>query len=357
MLQKSPLSPFFVRNGLSASDLQALFHLVHERYPGAQIEEVRGQGGCSYTLAVTRQTTGDTDDGLVERFVVQFRLLKHAVPFPIAGQARTWYGNVVPTIQSLGCVRVIDGWELQMCRMSHLAGTRFSELQPKSRLLDDVCLQRYRSLIEDLVDFYATAWETGTGHRRRGNSLECSGKVGSTLQSRLQKLEYDLPSCGLRAKARRVRARLEAGVLSHMPVVLTHGDLIPSNILVDHKTWKITGLVDWAEAEYLPFGVNLYGLEHLLGYLEGKRFVYYEQAHALRHLFWRLLRERIPDLRAKHLWEAAKSAQVLGILLWHGYAWDDGKIDRVVQPGRDDDELAYLTAFIDSIYPDAKSRL
>ena len=32
-------------------------------------------------------------------------------------------------------------------------------------------------------------------------------------------------------------------------------------------TGQITGIIDWAEAEVLPFGLALYGLENLLGYM------------------------------------------------------------------------------------------
>ena len=39
------------------------------------------------------------------------------------------------------------------------------------------------------------------------------------------------------------------------------------NILVSPITGRITGIIDWAEAKVLPFGLALYGLENLLGYM------------------------------------------------------------------------------------------
>jgi hypothetical protein len=33
-------------------------------------------------------------------------------------------------------------------------------------------------------------------------------------------------------------------------------------------------------------------------------------------------------------------------LLWFGFAWDEGRIDRVVSEGRDEVELACLNAFL-----------
>lgn len=49
--------------------------------------------------------------------------------------------------------------------------------------------------------------------------------------------------------------------------MLTHGGLLPANVALDAGSGALRGLVDWAEAEWLPFGVCLYGLEHLCGYV------------------------------------------------------------------------------------------
>ncbi|KAK8850934.1 Tudor domain-containing protein 15 [Apiospora arundinis] len=56
-------------------------------------------------------------------------------------------------------------------------------------------------------------------------------------------------------------------VSSRLPFVLTHGDISESNILVDPDDGRITGIIDWAEAEVSPFGLALWGLESILGYM------------------------------------------------------------------------------------------
>jgi hypothetical protein len=127
--------------------------------------------------------------------------------------------------------------------------------------------------------------------------------------------------------------------------VLNHGDLIPSNILVEEDTWNITGLVDWAEAEYLPFGTCLYGLENLLGYSsDAGGYVYYENEGYLRRVFWECLFDAVPELKSRE--GDVRAIRDVGVLLWYGIAWDDGAIDRVVNEFEDGGEVACLRAFL-----------
>jgi hypothetical protein len=177
---------------------------------------------------------------------------------------------------------------------------------------------------------------------------QCRSKVGSTITSRLEKLAIELPDAHLRQRAR--LALHAAQRLEDYPVALNHGDLIPSNILVDQNTWEITGLVDWAEAEYLPFGTCLYALEHLLGYLTPALpdlppvWTYFEDATQLRELFWTHLIEAVPEVGARA--EDVKVIRDVGVLLWHGIAWDDGAINRVVNEVDDMEEMTKLRAFL-----------
>ncbi|KAI7539921.1 hypothetical protein KC331_g9455 [Hortaea werneckii] len=175
------------------------------------------------------------------------------------------------------------------------------------------------------------------------------------MVSRLRKLEKDLPIPALCEKARRTREAAEEGILDVMPVGLNHGDLLPSNILVDPSSWAIKGYIDWAEAEVLPSGICLYGLEHILGYIEdaddgGKRrkphFVYYEQAEALRRIFWEEFEQLVPAVKQTDVREALNLSRDVGILLWKGLAWDDGSIDRVVNLKDDLREMVCLEAWL-----------
>lgn len=115
--------------------------------------------------------------------------------------------------------------------------------------------------------------------------------------------------------------------------------------MLDSVTGRLVGLVDWAESEYLPFGVCLYGLEEILGELTPSGFVYHKDSGFLRELFWNELKKNIPELQ-EDIIENVLMARDLGILLWYGIAFDDGAVDRVVQEGRDVSEIQKLDEFL-----------
>jgi len=344
-LQRIP--PFALRNGLSANDWQACLSFIQERYPDCVVEEARCQGGCSYTVLLRRRTIRrdhDADGDSLEAFIVQIRPAKHAISPSIARDARVWYGELAPLFEEL-IVRA----GVQICRMSLLPGVRLSDVLPTANTVDDRSRQQLQTLLDSLVDFHACAWHQGRrSMNQRPESRRCTGRVGSTIEQRLRWLESGLPTPARRVLARRCRTDLQNGGLDVLPVVLTHGDLLPSNIMVDSKTWKISGMVDWAEAEYLPFGMSLYCVDHLLGRLQGpNKFVWYDSATELRAVFWGALWKRIPRLDDQVVQKAVRLARDIGVLLWHGIAFDDGRIDRVVEVGQDDEELAYLSAFVE----------
>jgi hypothetical protein len=165
---------------------------------------------------------------------------------------------------------------------------------------------------------------------------DCTGKVGRVIVPKLRKLAADLPDEALRARARDTLTQLLA--IENYPVVLNHGDLIPSNILVDEASWAITGLVDWAEAEMLPFGTCLYGLEYLLGGFGSVSSVdgtatkpvwkYHKGSDALRAIYWQALKRERPKI-GESVGDVACMRDV-GVFLWFGYAWDEGAINRVI---------------------------
>jgi hypothetical protein len=150
-----------------------------------------------------------------------------------------------------------------------------------------------------------------------------------------------------------------------LPWILTHGDVVADNIMVEplggHRGtgWQpgtLRGMLDWAESEYLPFGVGLYGVEELLGQdvriYEGHgkardKFAYYPEVGDLRRMFWQELEGAVPAFGTdRELRAAVERARLLGILLWRGFAFDDGKIDRVVQENRDEGEVQRLDMFL-----------
>jgi hypothetical protein len=345
---------------------------VRERYRGYVVEEFGEQGYCSYTLLVTppdnidSSTTGyectDATANGFERqdaFLVQLRPLPHALDIDIVRAASTIYPTLAPVVQPLDLV--LPG-ELCAYKMQRLSGTPLSRLLPRERTLDETMHAKLERLIKSFADIVAQSWHSSPKTHPLPRSAradspmdcmpsmlsQCPGKVGSTIIHRLEKLTAELPDAHLRERAM-VTLRV-VQCMTDYPVVLNHGDLIPSNVLVDESTWEITGLIDWAEAECLPFGTCLYGLEHMLGYMTlpspdaATRFKYFDHATRLRELFWICLFDAVPQPR--HREEEVRTMRDLGVLLWHGIEWDDGAINRVVNETHDAVELAKLRAFL-----------
>jgi len=374
-----PSPDFWTRQRLQNRDRDACLRAVQKAYSKHGIEEFGNQGYCSYTLLATLPTTSyaerdagveyNQESGVQKKcHIIQLRPAHHAFDLSITCAARTTYSSMAPKVRSLDLI--LPGG-LHAYEMEKLPGTPFDRLQPCHRTLHADTGSKLEGLITSFADLIAQSWPSAPRDPaistcvRADSPVEtfpsmlgqCTGRVGSTLTRRLQKLASELPVAQLRSRAQSALMAMDSVV--DYPVVLNHGDLIPSNILVDEDTWRITGIVDWAEAEYLPFGMCLYGLEHLLGSLahppsltsqatpsddRSPAFVYYENAAFLRNRFWSRLLEAVPELRSRK--EDVMMMRDAGVLLWRGIAWDNGAMDRVVNEMDDTDELTYLRAFL-----------
>jgi hypothetical protein len=373
-MSTSPSSNFWHRVGLGEEDGVTCLRLVRERYVRYEVEVFRDQGYCSYTLLVslpndivkigTQSVHGVREKHEEESLIVQIRPAQHALDMHIARAAKETYASLAPDI------KIVDldlPGHLRVYEMQRMRGTPLSRLLPQTRECTPTTLKKQERLVESFAALLAQTWPASSPSHRttRADSpmassvshmlASCTGKIGSSILPRLEKLGTELPGPLLRDIAKSTLARIKN--MEDLPVVLNHGDFIPSNVLVDEGSWEISGLVDWAEAEDLPFGTCVYGLEYVLGYinttanqtrdksLDAPTFVYHEHAEYLRGLFWGRLCELVPDVRTRL--EDVKTMRDVGVLLWYGYAWDDGKIDRVVNEKDDGLEVACLRAFLD----------
>lgn len=379
MTTEETSTSFWDRVGVSEADRLRCLDAVQARYTGWTVQELGDQGYCSLTLLIrdarerqgsdAQSSDADVHQSQARLRIVQIRPARYALDMSITRAAKDTYLSLAPFIRSLDL-----GITGQLCayEMQRMNGTPLARLLPRYRVIDSALQREQERLIESFVAAVAQGLKTAQLKDRSSRAdspmedaqsmlSRCTGKVGSSIVSRLEKLGHELPNSQLRNIARDTLAHIKT--MDDYPIVLNHGDLIPSNILVDEDTWDITGLVDWAEAEYLPFGTCLYGLEHLLGYMSQtggssnsndssastckitQNFVYYENSSQLRELFWRRLFSLVPGLRCRE--DDVRMMRRLGILLWYGFAWDDGAIDRVVNDVDDPVETGCLRAFLD----------
>jgi len=331
---------------LTTCDTAICLAFATMRYPNHRLRPLERQGACSYTLLAEPSTS--TDDG--EVMILQFRLPQHALSLALAHAAQQVYAPLAPRTKGLGWVGPLQG-----LAMEKLPGDRWGDLRPCGRELGggEKLMEGFRRLMDGFAGVFGQNWKATATALGVEEGVVAGGKVGASILARLGRLARELPSRALRSRAREVEGAVHRAGLEGLPMVLTHGDLLPANVLVDGRTWGITGLVDWAEAEWLPFGIGLYGLEHLLGFLDGEgrgprrpRFVYYDRADELRDVFWARLEALVGELKGEEMRQKALLARDVGVLLWRGFAWDDGSIDRVVNWGDDAEEMACLEAFL-----------
>ncbi|CAO2652529.1 Nn.00g008120.m01.CDS01 [Neocucurbitaria sp. VM-36] len=377
-------SEYWPDNEIQESEKDLCLRALRERFLGYDVEEFEEQGYCSFTFVIVAQ--GESSISNIEKdlannptiklrerisLIIQVRPVRYALDLAITKSAKRTYPTLAPHIHMLDSA---SSEQLCAYTMERMRGTPFSRLQPHSRKLDFKSTRKQDRLVSCYADFIiqgcrAESETLSLERNTRADSpmddksamlSKCTGKVGASIISRLEKLATELPEQCLRDIAKQRLDQIQK--LANYPVTLNHGDLIPSNILIDGETWEITGVVDWAEAEYLPFGTCLYGLEHLLGYFSPvlpsstptssnnsvssnvPEFVYYDHAPQLRALFWSRLLEAMPEMRSRT--EEIEIIRDVGVLLWYGIAWDDGAINRVINEVDDVETMAYLRAFL-----------
>ncbi|KAI0477025.1 hypothetical protein F4859DRAFT_71437 [Xylaria cf. heliscus] len=315
------LTPFFDRCKLSPTVKDDCDAFVRSRYSGL-VRPAPFQGYCSYTLFVG------------EDVAVQFRPLAHKLDIDITRTACNVFKHLAPDTEYLG---QLEGTGLYAFSMRKLPGISLADY----RVLSSKRSAR-EQMVRDFAQLQALAWQKA---RRAEELLDEKRTVGSSLTSRLELMSASLP-----LRFRRFASSILGDIseIEALPWVFTHGDFLASNIMVSQYSGKLTGLLDWAEAEWLPFGIGMYGLEELLGQDNPDgQFVYYPEARRLRHMFWKQLILLIPELaHDTKTVSLIKKAQKLGILLWHGIAFDDGNLNRVVEEGNDDREIQRLAMFL-----------
>ncbi|KAI1306410.1 hypothetical protein F5Y03DRAFT_384219 [Xylaria venustula] len=323
---------FFDRCKLPATVKDDCDAFTRSRYAGP-VRPAPFQGYCSYTVFAGEETA------------VQFRPSVYKLDTVMTSAASNIFKGLAPETEYLG---QLTGTDLHAFSMRKLPG---------------VCLADYRKIStkrsarEQMIRDFAEVQAVGWRNSRHADSLVGKKRtVGSSLTPRLASMSTSLP-----LRFRRIASSIlsEISEIEALPWVLTHGDFLAANIMVNPHSGKLTGLLDWAEAEWLPFGVGMYGLEELLGEdNQNSRFVYYPEARHLRHIFWSQLISLIPELGIDSRFIAlVKKAQTLGVLLWHGIAFDDGELNRVVEEGKDDREIQRLAIFLARMSSTQRSRL
>lgn len=162
------------------------------------------------------------------------------------------------------------------------------------------------------------------------------------LQDKLDILLRELPS-RFTDVITKTREELPNLFIPTYPLVLTHGDLCEMNIMVNPEAGGITGIIDWAEAKVLPFGMSLWGVQNMLGFMDSSGWHYHENSSQLETLFWEVFHRNVGAISSDDQ-QAIKIAERAGLLLRYGFTWEDGVLERPVSG--EDSSIRYLDAFL-----------
>ena len=127
------------------------------------------------------------------------------------------------------------------------------------------------------------------------------------------------------------------------PMVLTHSDLNEMNILVD-PSGNLSGVIDWPDASFQPFGFALYALENALGCMSCDGWKWFDDVEALRNAFWRAFQEQTNVSEAQI--ELIKCAARVGILIRYGTAYDSGFSGMIGVRDPTSEDFRYLDALL-----------
>lgn len=125
--------------------------------------------------------------------------------------------------------------------------------------------------------------------------------------------------------------------------------------MVNANDNQMVGIIDWAEAEIGPFGMNLHSLQQFMGmYRLGVGWVRWDDYDALDATFWDKLSVAVGGLQEKTT-RAIKSALIVGLLLSHGFTSRLANMPEP-EPIRDDGRGAYEMLGLDTllIAPDTR---
>lgn len=342
------INAFFERNGFASATRKTCDDYARQTYALAEAIPSAQQGYCSYTLKLPTE------------YLLQFRPHKFALNRSICAQARSIFPDLAPKTEHVGTIKGVvnhgtthgEDLVLQVYLQMEIAGITLADFRKAQEPSIQEKGRDYRHvLVEDMAGFFAQSYVHRRYPGKAGDDFP-RGNVGSSLKDRLRILQ-SLPD--EHAKFSDAVKRRIDDMETSMAWCLTHGDLVPENIMVDPKTGRLTGLIDWAEGEWLPFGIGLYGLEELFGETNnGGFFELYPDHEQLRDTFWqRFLQITRPSVAifSKTWLGDLRLCRRFGIMLWRGIAFDNGKLDRVVDADRDAVDMRKLELSLNAPEP------
>ncbi|KAL9115811.1 MAG: hypothetical protein Q9227_000179 [Pyrenula ochraceoflavens] len=308
---------------------------IHAReLVGGNVTPVAVQGACSYSVYA----------GPNGSFVVQFRLKSLKLKTETTSLARDIYGSLAPQVSFKGQIGedIREKEPLYVYVMSRVQGVSHLDFilarnQPENSPENFAWRKK---LIADTARFFALAWKT---------PQHVDQAFRNDLRHRYEKeLQLLLASLPQRFRPIIQNSLDSMPAILSLPMVLLHKDFGTCNIMVDNASGSLVGVIDWAEAEIGPFGLNLHSLQPLMSKFHLRNgWIRYEDYNSLEETFWNTFCEEVRGLN-KETMQAIKSARIVGLLLSSGFTSRLANMPEPV-PIRDDESGAYNMRDLDGL--------
>ncbi|KAK4077135.1 uncharacterized protein Triagg1_4102 [Trichoderma aggressivum f. europaeum] len=272
---------------------------------GGSVVPVEVQGACSYSVYA----------GPDLEYVVQFRLKSLKLKTETTALACKIYGALAPEVSFEGEIGdEIEGKEpLYVYLMRRIQGITHLDFILAHGFPENSHenFARRKTFMADVARFFAISWKTP----QKVDSAY-RDQLGQTYLKELRLLLSTLPS--------RFHSIIEHCIRSmddvmSLPMVLLHQDFSTCNIMVDETSCHLVGIIDWAEAEICPFGLNLETLQAFTGKLHIQDgWTRFQDYADLQDTFWDIFTKEVGGLTEAKM-QAIKLARVTGLLLSDGF--------------------------------------
>ena len=211
---------------------------------GKAIVLVNNQGYCSYTLACP-------DNNMI----IQFRL--EELNIKSIDEAKKTHGGLVSQVV------YHSDFKLPVYTSEIIPGVAHCWQEPPR---DPFPLQRELKTVSDLVKFIAKS-SFFTHPRADCKEDSKTNRAYDTFERLEQNSSLKAVAPNVYADVISVKANL--GLMEHLPLVLSHPDLVGLNIFVDRVTGRITGVIDFDGTHIEALGISIVTLyEWFIGSME-----------------------------------------------------------------------------------------
>ncbi|KAJ5719049.1 Protein kinase-like protein [Penicillium malachiteum] len=273
------------------------------------------QGAQSYTVQVS-----DDNDG----FIVQFRGPQNTLDFELLNAAQETYGGLVPSTCEHLAQFDLKVHPLRVYKMNDIPGDAL--LQVNSFLHQPENCHLLEHTVQDFARFCSRAWLNRPLLLPSFNKASIQNNYSSSLDRMM-----DLLPARFHPLLDTLQSQIPSLFADDYPMVLNHGDLLENNILVDRNTGKLTGIVDWRDAEVGPFAMQLCGLENILGIRKTTCMAFHPRHLELRQLFWKTLFHEMGDV-SEEMKVVIQTARMVGIFLANEFdVGETSEEDQVMQ--------------------------